>query len=172
MADNPRKLLYLSIYDKLSVHVGKGKSLRKLDRWNNQIDLESEESAAITPSVLIQIENRFETGARASNYDVQHGEVIVTCHIGINVTGTKGIQEKDWDLFQLVYETLQGECALDEETFNSVALDRINEIEDNDYSGYYHGRVEFITRIQDATKNAARKYGSETLTLDSQVTKD
>ena len=172
MADNPRKLLYLSIYDKPSVLVGKGKLLRKVDRWNNQIDSEESEKAQITPSVLIQIENKFEAGSRASKYDLQSNEVIVTCHVGINIKGTHGIQTRDYDIFQGIYEQLQGECNINEEYIQSTPLDRIAEIEDNNYDGFYHGRVEFITRITDYSKNAARGLGTTELTLDSTVTKD
>ena len=153
MAENPRKLLYLSLHDKLSGLVDK-KLIRYVGRWNNQIDNESEERASIAPNVLIQIDNKIK-GTTASSYDLQEGEVIVTCHIGINVVKVD-IGTLDWEIMQAVYETLQGECAMSDTYYEISALDRLDEIEDSNYDGYYHGKVIFCAYLKDYTKSDSR----------------
>ena len=163
MADNPRKLLYLSLTAKLSALLT-SKLIRFVGRWNNQIDNDESERATIVPSVLIQIENKIEYTS-ASEYQLQKGLVIVTCHIGINVTKID-IGTKDWEIFQGVYELLQGGVGLEGTGFTFTPLERIDEIEDNNYDGYYHGKVIFKTYLQDCTK-ASFDDGSITGTIET-----
>ena len=153
MANNPRSCLYLFITDKLSALLT-AKTIRKVDRWNNQIAKESISGAAITPAVLVQIENNF--NSPTGDFDLQKGDVIITCHIDIDVTKKDGIGEKDWDIFQAVYLALAGEMPDAETDFDFTPLERIDEIEDNNYEARYHGKIIFRTFLQDCTKNASR----------------
>lgn len=154
MPNNPRSSLYLFLTDKLSALKTAG-VIRKIDRYNSQISKEDRSRAAITPAVLIQIENKFES-PRASNFGLQKGDVIITCHIDIDVKAASGIKEQDWDIFQEVYEALAGETPTAYDNWDFTPLERVDEIEDNNYDGRYHGRVIFKTFLQDCTKEAAK----------------
>ena len=105
MAINPRSSLYLWITDKLSGLVQNG-TIKTIDRWNNQIDEDERSGAVRLPAVLIHIANKFDKDSASAN-NLQEGEVFITCHIGIDTV--KGIKDKDWKIFQALYETLHGE---------------------------------------------------------------
>lgn len=164
MADNPRKLLYLSLTAKLS-----GISLIKtIGRWNGQIGNEDRERGLKTPNVLIQIENEIE-GTRASGYELQQGWVYVTCHIGINVV-KKDIGTLDWDIAQAIYEVVQGMEMPTGDYIGFTPFDRVDEKEDNNYDGYYHGRLIFKTYLKDATKCDYRLGQEQTSSIDEVIT--
>lgn len=162
MPTNPRSSLYLFLTDKLTVLKTDG-IIREIGRWNNQIEKEKTSGAAITPAVLIQITNKFDSPT-ASNFDLQKGEVIITCHIDINVKGKNGVGTEDWDIMQGIYNVLAGEVPTAGTDFDFTPLERIDELEDNDYDGRYHGKVIYSTFMQDCTKEAARD------TIDGQIT--
>jgi len=160
MAENPRKSLYLSLTDRLAV-LKTRKIVKKIGRYNSQIANDSTEGASITPNVLISIVNKIK-GTTGSNYELQKGLVIVTCHIGINIG--KGIGTKDWDIMQAVYEALQGEYPDGSDYHTFTALDRVDEVPDENYDKYYHGKVIFHTYLTDGTKNSAREGITGTIT--------
>lgn len=165
MADNPRKLLYLSIYDRLSGLVTNG-TIKRVDRWNNQRVNEAKERASITPTVLIQIENEFNDFSASGN-DLQDGVIVTTCHILLDVKGRNGIDTQDWDVFQAVYERLNGQCVIDEDLVKTTPLLRTDEIEDNNYSGYYHGQLVFECHVEDCTSSDGNDLQTGTIdTLD------
>jgi hypothetical protein len=162
MAENPRKLLYLSLTDRLA-GLKDNKTVKHIGRWNNQITNDSREGASITPSILISIKNKIK-GTTGSSYELQKGIVVVTCHIGINVVKID-VGTKDWDIMQAIYEKLQGECAIFGDGFTFTALDRKDEIEDDNYDAYYHGKVVFETYLSDQTKTTALEGRTETITI-------
>ena len=169
MVINPRQSLYLCIADKLSV-LRDQKIIRKIGRWNNQIDNDDREGASINPSVLIQIENKIQ-GTTASQFELQEIEVIVTCHIGIDISKID-VGTKDWVIFQAVYGQLQG-LNVDGDGFTYTGLDRIEEVEDNNYDGYYHGRIVFSTFLRDCTSTLMKDYiNGEIDELDEDIERD
>jgi len=162
MAENPRKLLYLSVHDKLSVLITE-KIIRNVGRFNSQFGNEEREAALRTPSVLIQIANKLK-GTTASTYQLQEGWIYITCHYGINVAKID-IGTQDFVIAQGIYEKLQGECGItDEEFIHTTPLDRMDDIEDSDYDGLYHGQVIFKTYFKDLTKCDAVETQSVQLT--------
>ena len=170
MAQNPRKLLYLSLTDKLKVLKTSG-LVKRIDRWNNQIEKESVSGASKNPSVLIQISQKFDPSP-ASNYSLQFGEVVIEIHVGISINDKYKATTKDWDIFQGIHECLQGFMPTGDDNSNFTRLDRIDEKEDNDYDGYYHGVVSYGTHLNDCTGDAGQgKFWGDIDTLDETVNK-
>jgi len=162
MAENPRKLLYLSVHDKLSVLITE-KIIRFVGRFNSQFGNEEREAALRLPSVLIQIANKLK-GTHASQFMLQEGWIYVTCHYGINIAKVD-VGTLDFEIAHGIYDKLQGECSITESDFvHLTPLDRIDDIEDNDYDGIYHGKVIFKTYFKDLTKCDAVKTQSVQLT--------
>lgn len=151
MAINPRKSLYLSVYDKLSVLSG----VKEVTRWNNQFNSEKQEEGLRLPALFIQIGNKIK-GTTASNYFLQKGDILVTIHYGINIA-KKNIGTEDFDLAQQIYEALQGQCEVSNDYFEISKLDRLDDVEDNDYDGLYHGKVVFRAYVQDLTAQSSQQ---------------
>ncbi len=164
MTINPRTSLYLFLTDKLSGLITDD-TIKVVDRWNNQIENEKTSAASVLPAVHIQIENRFESPT--ANFELQKGDVIITCHIDINVSANEGIGTQDWDIAHAVYIALAGEKPDDTDDTTWTPLERTDEVEDNEYSGRYHGKVVFETYLSDCTKGTENVDDGQTGTIDT-----
>lgn len=149
MANNPRTSLYLFLTDKLSGLIVDD-TIKVVDRWNNQIEKEKTSGASILPAVHLQIGDNFE--GSTGDFELQKGDVFITCHIDIDVSKAGGIETEDWDIMQAVYLKLHGEYPTSDDDYNFTALERVTQKEDNDYDGRYHGIMVFQTFLSDGTK--------------------
>ena len=149
MANNPRSSLYLFLTDKLSGLIVDD-TIKLVDRWNNQIEKEKKSGASILPAVHIQIEDNFE--GSTGSFELQKGDVFITCHIDIDVVDPNGITTEDWDISQAVYLALHGEHPTSGDDYEFTPLERIAWNPDNDYDGRYHGKLIFSSYLTDNTK--------------------
>ena len=78
-----------------------------------------------------------------------------------------GIGTQDWDIAQAVYLALQGEYPIIGDDYDFTALCRIDQKEDNDYDGRYHGKIVFLTFLSDCTKGTQNEADGIIGTIDS-----